>query len=171
MAEATQEVEFDWDQADTKGFGEDYSEAQKAEMAQMYEDTLNEINEKEVVKGSVVGINDRDVILNIGFKSDGLISISEFRDLDDLKVGDEVEVYIEEQEDRNGQLVLSRKKAKIVRAWERIQSGLDDDNILEATVKRRTKGGLICDVYGVEAFLPGSQIERETHSRLRRLCG
>ena len=159
MAEATQEVEFDWDQADTKGFGEDYSEAQKAEMAQMYEDTLNEINEKEVVKGTVVGINDRDVILNIGFKSDGLISISEFRDIEDLKIGDEVEVYIEEQEDKNGQLVLSRKKAKIVRAWERIQSGLDDDNILEATVKRRTKGGLICDVYGVEAFLPGSQID------------
>ena len=160
MAEtATQEVEFDWDQADTKGFGEDYSEAQKAEMAQMYEDTLNEINEKEVVKGTVVGINDRDVILNIGFKSDGLISTSEFRDLEDLKIGDEVEVYIEEQEDKNGQLVLSRKKAKIVRAWERIQSGLDDDNILEATVKRRTKGGLICDVYGVEAFLPGSQID------------
>ncbi len=127
-------------------------------MAQMYEDTLNEINEKEVVKGTVVGINDRDVILNIGFKSDGLISTSEFRDLPDLKVGDEVEVYIEEQEDKNGQLVLSRKKAKIVRAWERIQSGLDDDNILEATVKRRTKGGLICDVYGVEAFLPGSQM-------------
>jgi small subunit ribosomal protein S1 len=160
MAEtATQEVEFDWDQADSKGFGEDYTEAQKAEMAQMYEDTLNEINEKEVVKGTVVGINDRDVILNIGFKSDGLISISEFRDLEDLKIGDEVEVYIEEQEDKNGQLVLSRKKAKIVRAWERIQSGLDDDNILEATVKRRTKGGLICDVYGVEAFLPGSQID------------
>ena len=160
MAEtATPDVEFDWDQADTKGFGEDYSEAQKAEMAQMYEDTLNEINEKEVVKGTVVGINDRDVILNIGFKSDGLISISEFRDLEDLKIGDEVEVYIEEQEDKNGQLVLSRKKAKIVRAWERIQSGLDDDNILEATVKRRTKGGLICDVYGVEAFLPGSQID------------
>ena len=156
---ATQEVEFDWDQADTKGFGEDYSEAEKAKMAQMYEDTLNQINEKEVVKGSVVGINDRDVILNIGFKSDGLISISEFRDLEDLKIGDEVEVYIEEQEDKNGQLVLSRKKAKIVRAWERIQSGLDDDNILEATVKRRTKGGLICDVYGVEAFLPGSQID------------
>ena len=160
MAEtATQEVEFDWDQADSKGFGEDYSEEQKAQMAQMYADTLNEINEKEVVKGTIVGINDRDVILNIGFKSDGLISISEFRDLPDLKVGDEVEVYIEEQEDKNGQLVLSRKKAKIVRAWERIQNGLDHDEVLEATVKRRTKGGLICDVYGVEAFLPGSQID------------
>ena len=160
MAEtATPEVEFDWDQADSKGFGEDYSEEQKAQMAQMYEDTLNEINEKEVVKGTVVGINDRDVILNIGFKSDGLTSLSEFRDTPDLKIGDEVEVYIEEQEDKNGQLVLSRKKAKIVRAWERIQGGLDNDEVLEATVKRRTKGGLICDVYGVEAFLPGSQID------------
>ena len=160
MAEtATPDVEFDWDQADTKGFGEDYSEEQKAQMAQMYEDTLNEINEKEVVKGTVVGINDRDVILNIGFKSDGLTSLSEFRDTPDLKIGDEVEVYIEEQEDKNGQLVLSRKKAKIVRAWERIQGGLDNDEVLEATVKRRTKGGLICDVYGVEAFLPGSQID------------
>ena len=160
MAEtATPEVEFDWDQADTKGFGEDYSEEQKAQMAQMYEDTLTEINEKEVVKGTVVGINDRDVILNIGFKSDGLTSLSEFRDTPDLKIGDEVEVYIEEQEDKNGQLVLSRKKAKIVRAWEKIQSGLDNDEVLEATVKRRTKGGLICDVYGVEAFLPGSQID------------
>ena len=142
MAETqTQEVEFDWDQADTKGFGEDYSEAEKEQMAQMYEDTLNEINEKEVVKGTVVGINDRDVILNIGFKSDGLVSTSEFRDLPDLQPGDEVEVYIEEQEDKNGQLVLSRKKAKIVRAWERIQNGLDHDEVLEATVKRRTKGG------------------------------
>ena len=160
MAEIkTPEVEFDWDQVDTKGFGEDYSEEQKAEMARMYEDTLNEINEKEVVKGTVVGINDRDVILNIGFKSDGLTSLSEFRDTPDLKIGDEVEVYIEEQEDKNGQLILSRKKAKIVRAWERIQNGLDNDEVLEATVKRRTKGGLICDVYGVEAFLPGSQID------------
>ena len=160
MAEtATPEVDFDWDQIDTKGFGEDYSEEQKEQMAQMYEDTLTEINEKEVVKGTVVGISDRDVILNIGFKSDGLTSLSEFRDTPDLKIGDEVEVYIEEQEDKNGQLVLSRKKAKIVRAWERIQNGLDHDEVLEATVKRRTKGGLICDVYGVEAFLPGSQID------------
>jgi len=113
----TQVENFDWDQADTKGFGEDYSEEEKARMAEMYDDTLTQINEKEVVQGTVVGINDRDVILNIGFKSDGLVSISEFRDLEDLKVGDEVEVYIEEQEDKRGQLILSRKKAKIVRPW------------------------------------------------------
>ena len=158
MAE-TQEQTFNWDQIDTKGFGEEYSEAEKARMAEMYEDTLSQVTEQEVVKATVVGVNDRDVILNIGFKSDGLISYSEFRDLPDLKPGDEVEVYVEEQEDKQGQLILSRKKAKIVRAWEKIQSGLDDDNVLEATVKRRTKGGLICDVYGVEAFLPGSQID------------
>lgn len=155
----TQVENFNWDQAETKGFGEDYSEDEKARMAEMYNDTLTQINEKEVVTGSVVGINDRDVILNIGFKSDGLVSISEFRDLEDLKVGDEVEVYIEEQEDKRGQLILSRKKAKIVRAWEKIQHALDFDEVIEGTVKRRTKGGLICDIYGVEAFLPGSQID------------
>ncbi|WKN44398.1 30S ribosomal protein S1 [Tunicatimonas pelagia] len=159
MAETQVQEEFDWDQADNKGFGEEYSEEEKAHMAEMYNDTLTQINEKEVVSGTVVGVNDRDVILNIGFKSDGLVSISEFRDLDDLKVGDEVEVYIEEQEDKRGQLILSRKKAKIVRAWEKIQHALDFDEVIEGTVKRRTKGGLICDIYGVEAFLPGSQID------------
>ncbi len=150
---------FNWDQADLKGFGEEYSKEDKANMASMYEDTLTQVNENEVVTGKVVGINDRDVILNIGFKSDGLVSTSEFRDTPDLKVGDEVEVYIEEQENAQGQLILSRKKAKIVKAWEKIQHALDFDEVIEGTVKRRTKGGLICDLYGVEAFLPGSQID------------
>jgi len=159
MADTQVQEEFDWDQADNKGFGEDYSKEEKARMAEMYSGTLTQINEKEVVSGTVVGVNDRDVILNIGFKSDGLVSISEFRDLEELKVGDEVEVYIEEQEDKRGQLILSRKKAKIVRAWEKIQHALDFDDVIEGTVKRRTKGGLICDIYGVEAFLPGSQID------------
>ena len=159
MADTQVQEEFDWDQADNKGFGEDYSQEEKARMAEMYNDTLTQINEKEVVTGTVVGVNDRDVILNIGFKSDGLVSISEFRDLEEIKVGDEVEVYIEEQEDKRGQLILSRKKAKIVRAWERITSALENDDVIEGTVKRRTKGGLICDIYGVEAFLPGSQID------------
>jgi small subunit ribosomal protein S1 len=107
----------------------------------------------------VVGISDRDVILNIGFKSDGLISATEFRDLPDLKVGDEVEVFIEKQEDNQGQLILSRRKAKIVKAWEKIQSAEDNDDVIEGFVKRRTKGGLIVDIYGIEAFLPGSQID------------
>lgn len=151
--------EFDWEKLDTKGFGEGYSKAEREQMENVYEQTLTQITEKEVVKGIVVGINDRDVILNIGFKSDGLISAAEFRDIPGLKVGDEVEVYIEEQENVNGQLVLSRRKAKIVKAWEKIQGALDNDEVLEGIVKRRTKGGLILDIHGVEAFLPGSQID------------
>lgn len=158
MAEEQKE-KFDWDQADLRGFGEEYTEEERANMASMYDDTLTQVNENEVVTGTVVGINDRDIILNIGFKSDGLVSSSEFRDMPDLKVGDEVEVYVEEQEDAQGQLILSRKKAKIVKAWEKIQHALDHDEVIEGTVKRRTKGGLICDIYGVEAFLPGSQID------------
>ncbi len=156
---ANTQEEFDWDKIQTKGFGEGYSEKEKAEMASLYEDTLTQIEEKEVVTGTVVGINDRDVILNIGFKSDGLVSASEFRDVPNLKIGDEVQVFIEEQENANGQLVLSRRKAKIVKAWENITKALDDDLVIEGVVKRRTKGGLIVDIYGVEAFLPGSQID------------
>jgi small subunit ribosomal protein S1 len=151
--------EFDWENVQPKGFGENYTDEERAQMEKLYEGTLTEIEEKEVVKGKVVGISDRDVILNIGFKSDGLISASEFRDLPELKIGDEVEVYIEEQENINGQLVLSRKKAKIVQAWKNIQEAYEKDLVIESFIKRRTKGGLIADIYGVEAFLPGSQID------------
>ena len=106
----SKEVEdFDWDKFESQGFGGGYSKAEKAEMEQMYGDTLTTVQEEEVIKGTVVGITDRDVILNIGFKSDGLVPVSEFRDLPDLKIGDEVEVFIEDQEDPNGQLILSRK--------------------------------------------------------------
>ncbi|MDO6391167.1 30S ribosomal protein S1 [Pontibacter sp. BT731] len=150
---------FDWDKFETQGFGGGYSKDERAEMEKMYDDTLTTVQEQEVVKGVVVGITDRDVILNIGFKSDGLVPVSEFRDLPELKVGDEVEVFIEDQEDPNGQLILSRKKAKIVSAWAKIYDALENDNVLEGVVKRRTKGGLIMDLYGVEAFLPGSQID------------
>uniref|UniRef100_UPI004049ADEB 30S ribosomal protein S1 n=1 Tax=Fulvivirga sp. TaxID=1931237 RepID=UPI004049ADEB len=150
---------FDWEAFETKGFGEGYSKKQREEMATVYEDTLTTIEEKQVVKATVVGINARDVILNIGFKSDGLVSATEFRDTPDLKVGDQVEIFIEEQENANGQLVLSRRKAKIVQAWDNIQGALDNDSVIEGFVKRRTKGGLIVDIYGVEAFLPGSQID------------
>ena len=156
--EATTE-EFDWEAFETKGFGEGYSKKKREEMASMYEDTLTTIEEKEVVEGTVVGINDRDIILNIGFKSDGLVSATEFRDLPNLKVGDKVEVFIEEQENANGQLVLSRRKAKIVQAWDNITKAYENDSVIEGFVKRRTKGGLIVDIYGVEAFLPGSQID------------
>ncbi len=151
--------DFDWSKLETKGFGEAYSNNERSRLEEMYNDTLSSINEKEVVIGTVVGIADRDVILNIGFKSDGLVPISEFRDLPNLKAGDEVEVFIEQQEDANGQLVLSRRKAKILTAWDKIQTALDQDQIVEGNVKRRTKGGLIVDVFGIEAFLPGSQID------------
>jgi small subunit ribosomal protein S1 len=128
-------------------------------MEEMYDNTLTQITEKEVVHGTVVGISERDVILNIGFKSDGLVPLSEFRDMPNLKVGDEVQVFIENQEDAGGQLILSRKKAKILTAWDNIQKALDQDLVIEGMVKRRTKGGLIVDIFGVEAFLPGSQID------------
>src|SRR5687768_7349885 len=156
---SNQVEDFDWDKFESQGFGGGYSKAEKAEMEKMYGDTLTTVQEEEVIKGTVVGITDRDVILNIGFKSDGLVPISEFRDHPDLKIGDQVEVFIEDQEDPNGQLILSRKKAKIVSAWAKIYDALENDNILEGIVKRRTKGGLIMDLYGVEAFLPGSQID------------
>ena len=150
--------DFDWDNTGRSG-GSIYSDAQKAELEAMYEGTLTEVAEKQVITGSVVGLTNKDVILNIGFKSDGLIPLSEFRDIENLKIGDTVDVYVEDREDANGQLILSRKKAKIVKAWDNIKDALEQDTIIEGMVKRRTKGGLIVDVYGIEAFLPGSQID------------
>ena len=150
--------DFDWDNTG-KGGGSSYSAEMKAEMETMYEGTLTEVAEKQVITGSVVGLTNKDVILNIGFKSDGLIPLSEFRDIENLKIGDTVDVYVEDREDANGQLILSRKKAKIVKAWDNVKEALDQDLIIEGMVKRRTKGGLIVDVYGIEAFLPGSQID------------
>lgn len=149
--------DFDWDQED-KGFG-NYTAEERAELEKQYESTLNSINKGEIVPGTVVSINNKDVVLNIGFKSDGLVSASEFRDLPDLKVGDSVDVYVESQEDANGQLVLSRKRAKTQRSWEAINEALENDAIITGFVKSRTKGGLIVDIQGVEAFLPGSQID------------
>ncbi len=157
--ETVKNEEFDWEAFESKGFGEGYSKAKKEELASMYDNVSTDLPEQEVVKGIVVAINERDVVLNVGYKSDGLVPTNEFRDLPDLKVGDEVEVYVEEKEDQNGELVLSRRKAKIVGAWDNIQNALDGDEIIEGIVKRRTKGGLIVDVHGVEAFLPGSQID------------
>lgn len=151
--------DFDWSEFDSKSFGEDYSDAERKKLEDLIEGTLTTVNEKEVVEGLVVGITDRDVILNIGFKSDGLVPLNEFRDIPDLKIGDTVEVYLEEQENTQGQLILSRRKAKIVQAWKNIQESFEDDKIIDGFVKRRTKGGLIVDIFGVEAFLPGSQID------------
>ncbi|HZH54030.1 MAG TPA: 30S ribosomal protein S1 [Sphingobacteriaceae bacterium] len=153
----TPEGDFDWDQED-KGFG-NYSTEERAKLEAQYESTLNSINRGEIVPGTVVSINNKDVVLNIGFKSDGLVSASEFRDLPDLKVGDSVDVFVESQEDANGQLVLSRKRAKTQRSWETINDALENDAIITGFVKSRTKGGLIVDIKGVEAFLPGSQID------------
>ncbi len=151
--------EFDWNDLQSKGFGANYTEAQIKEMEAQIEATISSITEKEVVKGIVVSKTDREVIVNIGFKSDGLVSASEFKDMPDLKAGDEVEVYIENQEDANGQLILSRKLAKVMGAWTNIEKALEEDSVLSGYVKRRTKGGLIIDIYGIEAFLPGSQID------------
>jgi small subunit ribosomal protein S1 len=150
---------FNWEEFESKELGGSYSKQQRSEMEAMYEGTFNIVTEKQLLTGIIVGITDKDVIVNIGFKSDGLIPRAEFRDIDDLVIGMECEVYLEDKEDLSGQLVLSRRKAKIVKAWENIQSALDNDTVLEALVKRRTKGGLIVDLFGVEAFLPGSQID------------
>ncbi len=151
--------EFDWDRVSKKGIGGGYSTSEKEELEKIYGDTLSTIEEKDVVNATVVGITDREVLLNIGFKSDGIVSRSEFRDLPDLKVGDTVEVFIEKQEDALGQLIISRKKARILTAWSKIEEALEKDTILDAFVKRRTKGGLIVDIFGIESFLPGSQID------------
>ncbi len=153
----TPEGDFDWDE-DEKAFG-NYSEAERAQLEEQYASTFNQINQGEIIEGTVVSMNSKDVVLNVGFKSDGLVAKTEFRDLPDLKIGDKVDVFVESQEDANGQLVLSRKRAKTQKSWEAINDALDNDAVIEGFVKSRTKGGLIVDIKGVEAFLPGSQID------------
>ena len=149
--------DFDWDK-DESGFG-NYSDEERTKLEEQYAGTFNSINQGEIVEGTVVTINNKDVVLNIGFKSDGLVSLTEFRDLPELKAGDKVDVFVESQEDTNGQLVLSRKRAKTQKSWENINEALENDTIINGFVKSRTKGGLIVDIHGVEAFLPGSQID------------
>jgi small subunit ribosomal protein S1 len=149
--------DFDWD-ADDKKFG-NYSAADREKLEQCTTLLSTLLTKGEIIEGIVVNINNKDVVLNIGFKSDGMVSLSEFRDTPDLKIGDTVDVFVESQEDANGQLVLSRKRAKTQKSWERINSALDNDEIITGFVKSRTKGGLIVDIMGVEAFLPGSQID------------
>jgi len=151
--------DFDWDEFESKSFGEEYTDEERKKLEALIDGTMTTVTEKEVIEGIVVGITDRDVIVNIGFKSDGLVPLNEFRDMPDLKIGDTVEVYLEEQENTQGQLILSRRKAKIVQAWKNIQESFEDDKVIDGFVKRRTKGGLIVDIFGVEAFLPGSQID------------
>jgi small subunit ribosomal protein S1 len=156
---AAQISDFDWEKVTKRGIGGGYSADEKAKLEALYSETLANVTEKDVVMATVVSITDREVLLNIGFKSDGLVSTSEFRDLPNLAVGDTVEVFIEKQEDAMGQLVISRKKARVLTAWSNIEKSFTEDAIIDALVKRRTKGGLIVDIYGIEAFLPGSQID------------
>ena len=146
---------FDWEAFENDGV----SAADKAAQQAAYEGTLNNVNDNEVVEGTVTSINDREVVVNIGYKSEGIIAKNEFRYAPDLKVGDTVEVYIENQEDKKGQLVLSHKKARQARSWDRVNAALANDEIVTGFVKCRTKGGMIVDVLGTEAFLPGSQID------------
>ena len=146
---------FDWESFENEGF----SAAEKAEAAKAYEATLNKVADNDVVDGVVTSINDREVVVNIGYKSEGIIPRSEFRYNPDLAVGDTVEVLIENQEDKKGQLVLSHKQARAARSWERVNEALEKDEIVKGFVKCRTKGGMIVDVLGTEAFLPGSQID------------
>ncbi len=147
--------DFDWEALEQKG----YSTKDKEALVKVYDETLKTIDEHEVVAGEVVAKTNREVVVNIGFKSEAVIPISEFRYNPDLKVGDKVEVYVESREDKNGQLVLSHKKARALKAWERVNEALDTQEIIKGYVKCRTKGGLIVDVFGIEAFLPGSQID------------
>lgn len=131
----------------------------KEDLEKAYDETLNKVTEHQVVEGTVISVDKKEVIVNIGYKSDGIIPASEFRYNPDLKVGDKVEVYVENQEDTKGQLVLSHKKARLSKSWERVNAALENEEIIQGYIKYRTKGGMIVDVFGIEAFLPGSQID------------
>ena len=146
---------FDWDAFENDGFNAD----EKAANEESYSQTLSRVSENEVVEGTVVALNKREVIVNIGYKSEGVISINEFRYNPDLAVGDKVEVYVENAEDKKGQLILSHKRARTVKSWDRVNEACDKDEIVKGYIKCRTKGGMIVDVFGIEAFLPGSQID------------
>jgi len=148
--------EFDWDAFEK---GEVFGTMSREDLEKAYDDTLNTVKDKEVVEGTVISMNKREVVVNIGFKSDGIVSLNEFRYNPELKIGDKVEVYVENQEDKKGQLILSHKKARATRSWDRVNSALEKDEIIKGFVKCRTKGGMIVDVFGIEAFLPGSQID------------
>ena len=149
--------DFDWSADRRSGLA--YSEEQRKELTSQYEETLTSVLENEIVKGKVTAISDGDVVLDIGFKSDGLVPTSEFRDTPDLAPGDQIDVYVEQQEDARGQLVLSRRKAKLLRAWEDIVDSYENGTVIKGTVISKTKGGLIVDCSGLETFLPGSQID------------
>ena len=148
--------DFNWDAYEN---GETVTSASHEDLEKAYDNTLNKVNDREVVDGTVIAMNKREVVVNIGYKSDGIIPFNEFRYNPDLKVGDTVEVYIENQEDKKGQLVLSHRKARATRSWDRVNAALENEEIIKGFIKCRTKGGMIVDVFGIEAFLPGSQID------------
>ena len=149
--------DFDWSM-DNAGFG-NYDKSQRKELENLYSGSLKSLTQNELVSGYIVAISEREIVVNVGFKSDGIISKNEFKDLADVKVGDTVEVYVENTEDENGQLILSRKRAIQEKAWEHILKAMEQGTILTGLVKNRTKGGLVVDVMGIDAFLPGSQID------------
>ncbi len=150
-------ADFDWDAVGEQEFN--YSADQHKEMTDAYDRTFNQIGDQQVVEGVIVAKDNREVIVNIGFKSDGVIPLSEFRYNPDLKVGDKIEVFVVQKEDAGGQLILSHKNARILKSWDRVNEAFDSQEIINGYVKSRTKGGLIVDVFGIEAFLPGSQID------------
>ena len=154
MAENLSLQNFDWDAFEAEAQGK-----QNEELINKYDETLNAIKTGEVVEGTVKAINKRDVVVSVGYKSDGVVPAAEFRYNPELKVGDKVEVYIENQEDKNGQLILSHKQARAARSWERVNEALNNEEIVQGFIKCKTKGGMIVDVLGTEAFLPGSQID------------
>ena len=147
--------DFNWDEFENGGS----ANVSKEDLEKAYDETLNKVSEHQVVEGTVIAADKKEVIVNIGYKSDGIIPASEFRYNPDLKVGDKVEVYVENQEDVKGQLVLSHKKARLSKSWERVNAALENEEIIQGYIKCRTKGGMIVDVFGIEAFLPGSQID------------
>jgi small subunit ribosomal protein S1 len=155
--ELREEEVFDWDNYDAVKDG--YSKNDRSKLELVYNDTLSTITENEVVDGTVISLTSREVVINIGYKSEGVVSLNEFRYNPDLKAGDVVEVYVESAEDKNGQLKLSHKKARALKSWDRVNTALEQDEIIKGFIKCRTKGGMIVDVFGIEAFLPGSQID------------
>lgn len=148
--------DFDWDAFEK---GETQGDKSREELTKTYDESLNTVKDKEVIEGTIISLNKREAVVNIGYKSDGIIPVNEFRYNPDIKVGDVVEVFIENQEDKKGQLILSHKKARASRSWERVNQALENDEIIKGFIKCRTKGGMIVDVFGIEAFLPGSQID------------
>ena len=149
--------EFDW--ASLEVGLDAYSLKERSNLENMYNNTLNTVSEKEVLEGTVISLNKREVVVDIGYKSDGIVSLNEFRYNPELKIGDKVDVYIESLEDKKGQMILSHKKARATRSWDRVNESLEKDEIIKGYIKCRTKGGMIVDVFGIEAFLPGSQID------------